>query len=108
LFIEQKILTLPPLYIYQLIKFVNRNEELYVSNNKIHNHNTRQNKNLQQPVANFTQYQNGVLYNGTKMYNNLPSYIKKETSNTKKFAKVLKEYLYENAFYTLEEFYKKM
>jgi len=47
-----------------------------------------------------------VLYKGTKMYNSLPLYIKKETSNTKKFAKVLKEYLYENAFYTLEEFYK--
>ena len=61
---------------------------------------------LHQPVANFTQYQNGVLYKGTKMYNSLPLYIKKETSNTKKFAEVLKEYLNENAFYTLEEFYK--
>ena len=72
-----KILTLPSLYIYQLIKFVNRNEELYLTNNKIHKHNSRHNKNLHQPVANFTQYQYGVLHKGTKKYNRLPLYIKK-------------------------------
>jgi len=68
LFVEQKILTLPSLYIYQLITFVNRNEELYVPNTKIHNHNTRQYKNLHQPKANSTHYQTGVLYKGIKMY----------------------------------------
>jgi len=39
------------------------------------------------------------------MYNGLPSYIKKESSNAKKFARVLKQFLYENAFYSLDEFY---
>jgi len=39
------------------------------------------------------------------MYNNLPTYIKKESSNAKKFAKVLKKFLCENAFYALEEVY---
>jgi len=105
LFVELRILTLPSLYIYQIIMFVNKNNELYVRNDTIHNHNTRQNKNLHQPAANLTQYQNGVVYKGTKMYNNLPTYIKKESSNAKKFAKVLKKFLYENAFYSLDEFY---
>jgi hypothetical protein len=57
--------------------FVNKNKELYVTNDAIHNYNTRQNKNLHQPAANLTQCQNGVLYKGAKMYNNLPTYIKK-------------------------------
>jgi hypothetical protein len=84
---------------------VNKNNELYVTNDAIHNYNTRQNKNLHQPAAHHTQYQKGVLYKGTKMYNNLPTYIKQESPNAKKFAKVLKKFLYENAFYSLDEFY---
>jgi hypothetical protein len=66
---------------------------------------TRLKKNLHQPVTNLTQYQNGVLCKGTKMYNSLPTYIKEASTNTKKFAKVLKMFLYEKAFYTLDEFY---
>ena len=54
LFVELKILTLPSLYIYQLIMFVSKNNELYVTNDAIHNYNTRQNKNLHQPAANLT------------------------------------------------------
>ena len=46
--------------------------------------------NLHQPVTNLTQYQNGVLCKGTKMYNSLPTYINEASTNTKKFAKVLK------------------
>ena len=41
LFIELKILTFPSLYIYQLIMFVNKNSELYITNDSIHNYNTR-------------------------------------------------------------------
>ena len=105
LFIELKILTFLSLYIYQLIMFVNKNSELYITNDSIHNYNTRLKKNLHQPVTNLTQYQNGVLCKGTKMYNSLPTYIKEASTNTKKFAKVLKMFLYEKAFYTLDEFY---
>ena len=61
--------------------------------------------NLHQPVTNLTQYQNGVLCKGTKMYNSLPTYINEASTNTKKFAKVLKMFLYEKSFYTLDEFY---
>ena len=35
----------------------------------------------------------------------LNTYIKEASTNTKKFAKVLKMFLYEKAFYTLDEFY---
>ena len=42
---------------------------------------------------------------GIKIYNSLPTYIKNEPNNTKKCESLLKNFLYENSFYSLEEFY---
>jgi len=42
---------------------------------------------------------------GIKIYNILPTYIKNESNNTKKFESLLKNFFYENSFYSLEEFY---
>jgi len=106
LFIEFKILTFLSLYIYQLIMFVNKNSELHITDDSVHNYNSRLKKNLHEPVTNLTQYQNGVLCKGTKMYNSLPTYTKEASTNTKKFTKFLKIFLYEKAFYTFDEFYK--
>jgi hypothetical protein len=39
------------------------------------------------------------------MCKSLPTYIKKEINNLK-FVKVLRNYLFENAFYLIEEFYR--
>jgi hypothetical protein len=105
LFIDLKILPQPSLYIYHLILFVNKNNELYTTNNEIHNYCIRQHRNLHQPATNLAQYQNGVLYRGVRMYNSFPAYIKNESHNPKKFKAVLKRFLYNNSFYSLEEFY---
>jgi hypothetical protein len=88
LFIDLKILPQLSLYIYHLILFVNKNNELYTTNNEIHNYCTRHRRNLHQPAANLAQYQNGVLYRGVRMYNSLPAYIKNEYHNPK----ILKEF----------------
>ena len=42
---------------------------------------------------------------GIKIYNSLPSHIKNESNNYKKFESLLKKLLCENAFYSLEEFH---
>jgi len=39
-----------------------------------------------------------------KIYSSLPTYIRNE-SNAKKFESLLKKFLLENSFYSLEEFY---
>jgi len=39
------------------------------------------------------------------IYNRLPIYIKNESNNKKKFESLLKKFLVENSFYSLEEFY---
>ena len=84
LFIDLKILPHPSLYIYHLILFVNKNNDLFTTNNKIHNYCTRQYCNLHQPAVNVAQFQKGVLCKGVKMYNSLPAYIKNTSLITEK------------------------
>jgi hypothetical protein len=42
---------------------------------------------------------------GTKIYNNLPSYIKATSANLNKFKSLLKNFIYSNSFYTLKEYF---
>jgi hypothetical protein len=42
---------------------------------------------------------------GTKIYNNLPSYIKDTSPNLNKFKSILQNFLYSNSFYTLKEYF---
>jgi len=48
--------------------------------------------------VNVAKYQKGVYYLGVKVFNALPSDIKTEFNNPKKFKVVLQKFLYENPF----------
>jgi len=48
----------------------------------------------------------GVYYLGVKVFNTLPPYIKTESDNPKKFKVVLQKILYENSFYSLDEYFE--
>jgi hypothetical protein len=48
----------------------------------------------------------GVSNLGAKVFNMLPSYIKIESDNPKKFKLVLQKFLYENYFYSLDEYFQ--
>jgi hypothetical protein len=50
------------------------------------------------------KFQKGVSNLGAKVFNMLPSYIKIESGNRKKFKLVLQKILYENSFYFLNEY----
>jgi len=52
----------------------------------------------------LTKYQNGVYYLGVKVFNKLPTYIRIESDNPKKFKLVLQKFLYENSFYSLDDY----
>jgi hypothetical protein len=105
LFISLKILPLPSLYIFCLLLFVIKNKELFTTNNEIQTVCTRQHQNFHQPSANLTKYHTVVFYMGIKIYNSLPTYIENEFNNHTKFVFLLKKFLCENSFYSLEEFY---
>jgi len=67
---------------------------------------TRQHANIHQLSMNLTQYQKGVYYLGVKVFDMLPSYFKIKTDNPKKFKLVLQKFLYENSFYSLDEYFE--
>ena len=56
--------------------------------------------------VNLTKYQKGVRCLGVKVFNILPSYIKVESDNPKKFKLILQKCLYENSFYSLDEYFE--
>jgi hypothetical protein len=96
----------PSLYILTLLPFVIKNKELFITNKEIHSIFTKLHLNFHQPSANLTKYQTGVYYMGLKIFNTLPVYIKQESDTPKKCESLLKKFLYENSFYSREEFYR--
>jgi hypothetical protein len=54
------------------------------------------------------KFQKGVSNLGAKVYNMLPSYIKIESDNPKKFKLVLQKCLYKNSFYSLDEYFQSL
>ena len=54
----------------------------------------------------WTKYQKGVYCLGVKVFNMLPSYIKIESYNPKKFKFILQKFFYENSFYSWDEYFE--
>jgi hypothetical protein len=106
LFFKLKILPLPSQYILSLLLFVIRNKNQFQVNSTIHHFDTRQHVNFHQPSVNVTKSQKGVSNLGTKVFNMLPSYIKLESDNPKKFKLILQKFLYKNSFYSLDEYFQ--
>jgi hypothetical protein len=75
-------------------------------NSEIYYTDTRQHANFHQTSANVTKYQKGVYYLRVKVFNILSSYIKTEFDNPRKFKAVLQKFLYENSFYSLDEYFE--
>ena len=103
LFYNLEILPLPSQYIISLLLFMIRNKNQFLVNSEIYHTDTRQHANFHHPSVNVAKYQKGVYYLGVKLFNMLPSYIKTEFDNPKKFKVVLQKILHENSFYSLDE-----
>jgi len=87
LFKQLGILPLQSQYIFSLMKFVTKNKELFVSNERVHNFPTRSHDALHLPNANLTVFQKRVYFSGVKIYNNLPTNLKKTFHNIYRFQK---------------------
>ena len=87
--------------------FVLENRYLFVLNSDIHDRDTRNGPYLHIFFTHLTSVQRGVFHSGCKIFNCLPLYIKKHFDNHRYFRKLLKCYLLEQTFYSLEEFYQK-
>ena len=107
LYRQLQILPLPSQYIFSILVFVNNNRSLFLSSSDIHNINMHHKHNLHLLPTNLSLVQNGVLHSGSKIYNHLPLHIRLLSNEAKHFKIALRNYLIENVFYSLEEFYQR-
>jgi hypothetical protein len=70
-----------------------RNKNQFPVNSEINNFDTRQHANFRQPSVNVAKFQKGVSNLGANVFNMLPSYIKLESDNPKKFKLVLQIFI---------------
>ena len=89
-----------------LLVFVTKNRGQFVSNSDIHDINTRYNFSLHLPSTDLTLVQKGVHYSESKAFNHLPKNIKILSHDLKRFKSVLKCFLIEHTFYSIEEYYQ--
>jgi hypothetical protein len=80
-----------------------KNRNQCAANSNIHHTNTRQHSNFHQPLTSLTKYQKGMYCLGVKVYNGLPSYIEDISDNPIRFKSILKDILYVNSVYPLDE-----
>ena len=105
LFEELNILPLMSQYIPSLLTFVSNSKEQYFTNSEIHNINTRHTSNFHLPRTHLNIYQKGVYYSGIKIFSSLPWDMKTYIDNPRAYKKAVKEFLYTNSFYSLNEYY---
>jgi hypothetical protein len=89
------------------MKFVIRNRHYFDTNKDCYEVNTRQNMYLRMYQVNLAIYGKGVYHTAVKVFNGLPYNRKEISNNPKKFKANLKDFLYSNSLYALEEFFNR-
>jgi hypothetical protein len=105
LFKEMKILPLKSQYVYSLMMFLIRNRDKFVINKDYHEVNTTQNINLHMYQVTLAKYGKGEYHMAVKVFNGLPYKLKVISNDAREFKVKLKDFLYLNSFYILEEFF---
>jgi hypothetical protein len=104
-FRDLSILPLRSQYIYSLMIFVVKNREMFDTNKLLYEINTRHNMDIHVNQVNLAIYGKGVHHMAGRIYNALPDTLKEISKNIEQFKHNLKEFLYFNSFYTLDEFF---
>jgi hypothetical protein len=86
------------------MSFVVTNPSIYFTNTSIHGLNTMQQEKLHVHFVRLSAPQKGVYYSSIHIFNHLPFTITKYKSDTRIFKTVLRSYLVDNAFYSIDEF----
>lgn len=102
LFKNLKVMTLPSLYIYELIKNFVKHKDLFTDN--INNYNTRK-KYVVYPSHSTSKFEKSPYYRTCTVINKILS-VKREVVIDKSFLRKVKLFLIDNVFYSLNEFYE--
>lgn len=96
------ILTLPNLYIYSLILYIEKHKHLLPKASDSHPYATRGNGLYYQPYSRLGVGQRSPLYMGIKCYNKIAAIMQQQRPAS--FKSKLRRYLLENPFYSVSEF----
>lgn len=102
-FINKKVLTTVAMYIYEAVIFVSENKDLFESCDRKHEYHTRLKNCLIADRCKYSYIQKNVQYSIIKIYNNFP--LKFQNLQKSQLKKILKNYLFNKPYYTLQEFY---
>jgi hypothetical protein len=106
-FRELNILPLRGQYVYLLMMYVVQNRDKFVPNNEYHDLLTRRRMDLHVNQVNLAVYGRGVTHMAVKVFNALPKNLKEIASIPNQFKVKLKDFLNNNTFYTLDEFFNR-
>ena len=95
-------MTVYSLYIYQLLKYVKTNENLYLKNEDHHSYNTRKKLDMHPDAHKLNLSFNNVNVIGPTLYNKLPLSVRSYPLN--KFKTVVESKLTDCAFYNVQHF----
>jgi hypothetical protein len=73
--------------------------------NEVHDIGTRHTSDLHLPFTNLIKYKNGVYFSSIKIFNKLPTNIKKMSHIAQQFGLVLSKFLHTTSFYTIDEYF---
>jgi hypothetical protein len=101
LFKRLGLLTVPSLYVYEVVLYVKTSG--INQNFNVHGYNTRNQADYHMVTHNSRLFEQKPDYIGRKFYNKLPQHLKIH-ENIKIFKKHLKKYLVNGTFYSVDEF----
>uniref|UniRef100_T1H844 Uncharacterized protein n=1 Tax=Rhodnius prolixus TaxID=13249 RepID=T1H844_RHOPR len=101
LFKENRILTLPSLFIYANIMHIKNNEKNVLRSDE-HSYNLRSKNDLHLPRRRLCRSDKAPGMMAARMFNKIPQSIR--NTEKKEFQKIIKDFLLNNMFYKIEDF----
>jgi hypothetical protein len=105
-FKQLKILTVYGQYILDTILYAKNKIDNHIPQQSFHHYNTRKKNSVRQNQHRLKFFEKRPSYAGEKFFEFIPEQIKNE-KNLIKFKKLLKEFLINEAIYSLEEFFNR-
>lgn len=101
LFRRYNVLTVTGCYMLECLMYIHNNKHNFLKHSEVHNHNTRFKEKYITPKHRLQKTQNTHVFNGMRLYNNLPQRI--TSLDGKAFKKIMKHNLTERVVYTFDE-----
>ena len=101
-YIRLGIMTLPSLYIFECLKYISVNASSMLTHAARHGYDTRRGADILQPSFRLQRSRFGANYYATRFFNAIDPAIR--NLPRQKFLNLMKKFLLENPFYSLEEF----